>query len=77
MKLVLVFVLLEIMLLNINCCKMKKINYVVLSIVVIVAASCTMAVYFQKNNQNSTQKVESSSSVSADSASVSVDFPKE
>lgn len=56
---------------------MKKINYVVFAVCVIVAASCTMAVYIQKNNQNSTQKVESSSSVSADSASVSVDFPKE
>lgn len=54
----------------------KKINYVVLSLVVLVAASCTMAVYIQKNNQNSTQKVESSSSVSADSASVNVDLPE-
>lgn len=56
---------------------MKKSNYVVIALVALVAASCTMAVYIQKNNQNSTQKVESSSSVSADSASVSVDFPKE
>lgn len=55
---------------------MKKFNYVVLAVCVLVAASCTMAVYIQKNNQNSTQKVESSSSVSADSASVSLDLPE-
>ena len=35
----------------------KRINYVVLSVSVILAASCTFAVYVQKNNTDSTQKV--------------------
>ena len=55
---------------------MKKcINYVVLSLVIIIAASCTFAVYIQKNNANSTQKVENPTSASADSASITIQSP--
>lgn len=50
----------------------KRINYVVLSLVVIFAASCTFAVYVQKNNTDSTQKVENPTSASADSASITI-----
>ena len=55
---------------------MKKTNYVFIALVALDAASCTLAVYVQKNNQNSEQKVESTSSVAADSASVDVQFPE-
>lgn len=55
----------------------NRVNYVAVILVAIVAASCTLAVYVQKNNQNSEQKVESTSSVSADSASVDVQFPEQ
>lgn len=55
---------------------MKKcINYVALSLVVILAASCTFAVYVQKNNTDSTQKVENPTSASADSASITIQSP--
>ena len=53
----------------------KKINYVALSLVVILAASCTFAVYVQKNNTDSTQKVENPTSASADSASITIQSP--
>lgn len=53
----------------------KKINYVVLSLVVIFAASCTFAVYVQKNNKNSKQKVENPTSASADSATITIQSP--
>lgn len=53
----------------------KRISYVVLSLVVILAASCTFAVYVQKNNTDSTQKVENPISSSADSASITIQSP--
>lgn len=53
----------------------KRINYVVLSLVAIIAASCTFAVYVQKNNTDSTQKVENPTSASADSASITIQSP--
>lgn len=53
----------------------KKINYVALFLVVILSASCTFAVYVQKNNTDSTQKVENPTSASADSASITFQSP--
>ena len=53
----------------------KKINYAVLSLAVILASSCTFAVYVQKNNTDSTQKVENPTSASADSASITIQNP--
>lgn len=53
----------------------KRFNYVFLSLVVILAASCTFAVYVQKNNTDSTQKVENPTSASADSASITIQSP--
>lgn len=53
----------------------KRISYVVLLLVVILAASCTFAVYVQKNNTDSTQKVENPISSSADSASITIQSP--
>lgn len=53
----------------------KKINYLVLSLVAIFAVSCTFAVYIQKNNTDSTQKVENPTSASADSASITIQSP--
>lgn len=53
----------------------KNFNYVFLSLVVILSASCTFAVYVQKNNTDSTQKVENPTSASADSASITIQSP--
>lgn len=53
----------------------KRFNYVFLSLVVILSASCTFAVYVQKNNTDSTQKVENPTSASADSASITIQSP--
>lgn len=54
---------------------MKIFNYVTISLIVILSASCTFAVYIQKNNTDSTQKVENPISSSADSASVTIQSP--
>lgn len=54
---------------------MKKFGYVAVSFIVIFAASCTFAVYVQKNNTDSTQKVENPTSASADSASITIQSP--
>lgn len=54
---------------------MKKKHYVTLSIFALLAASCTFAVYVQKDNTNSTQKVENPTSASADSASITIQTP--
>lgn len=56
---------------------MKRKSYVTLILVALLAASCTFAVYVQKNNANSTQKVENPTSASADSASIVVSVPKQ
>lgn len=54
---------------------MKVLSYVAISLIVILAASCTFAVYVQKNNTDSTQKVENPTSASADSASITIQSP--
>lgn len=54
---------------------MKKFSYVTILFIVIFAASCTFAVYVQKNNTDSTQKVENPTSASADSASITIQSP--
>lgn len=54
---------------------MKSSNYVTISLIVILAASCTFAVYVQKDNTDSTQKVENPTSASADSASITIQSP--
>lgn len=54
---------------------MKSLNYATISLIVILAASCTFAVYVQKNNTDSTQKVENPTSASADSASITIQSP--
>lgn len=55
---------------------MKKIiSYVTIILVAASVASCTLAVYTQKNCSRSTQKVENPISGSADSASISVQLP--
>lgn len=54
---------------------MKKKHYVTLIIFALLAASCTFAVYIQKDNTNSTQKVENPTSASADSASITIQTP--
>lgn len=54
---------------------MKSLNYVTIPLIVILAASCTFAVYVQKNNTDSTQKVENPTSASADSASITIQSP--
>lgn len=54
---------------------MVKLNYVLATFIVILVASCTFAVYVQKNNTDSTQKVENPTSASADSASITITNP--
>ena len=54
---------------------MKKKHYVTLIVFALLATSCTFAVYIQKNNTNSTQKVENPTSASADSASITIQSP--
>ena len=54
---------------------MKKKHYVTLIVFALLAASCTFAVYIQKNNTDSTQKVENPTSASADSASITIQTP--
>lgn len=54
---------------------MKKKHYVTLIIFALLTASCTFAVYVQKNNKDSTQKVENPTSASADSASITIQTP--
>lgn len=54
---------------------MRKLSYVLIACVVLVAASCTFAIYVQKNNADSTQKVENPTSASADSASITITNP--
>lgn len=54
---------------------MKRKHYVTLIVLTLLAASCTFAVYVQKDNTNSTQKVENPTSASADSASITIQTP--
>lgn len=43
--------------------------------VAIIVASCTFAVYVQKNNSDSTQKVENPTSASMDSTHIAITNP--
>ena len=54
---------------------MKRKHYVTLIVFALLTASCTFAVYIQKNNTDSTQKVENPTSASADSASITIQSP--
>lgn len=54
---------------------MKKKCYVTIIVFAILVASCTFAVYIQKDNTDSTQKVENPTSASADSASITIQTP--
>ena len=54
---------------------MKKKYYVTIIVFAILVASCTFAVYIQKDNTDSTQKVENPTSASADSASITIQTP--
>lgn len=54
---------------------MRNLSYITIPFIVILAASCTFAVYVQKNNTDSTQKVENPTSASADSASITIQSP--
>lgn len=51
---------------------MKKLNYAFLSLIACLAASCTFAIYVQKNNSDSTQSVENPTSASVDSTTISI-----
>lgn len=51
---------------------MKKLNYACLILIACLAASCTFAVYLQKNNSDSTQNVENPTSASVDSTTISI-----
>lgn len=54
---------------------MKTLNYASLFLVACLAASCTFAVYIQKNNTDSTQKVENPTSASVDSTTITIQSP--
>lgn len=54
---------------------MKRFVYGVIPVLVLACAACTFAVYVQKNNTDSTQKVENPTSASADSASITITNP--
>lgn len=54
---------------------MVKLSYVLATLIVVLVASCTFAVYVQKNNTDSKQKVENPTSTSADSASITITNP--
>ena len=51
---------------------MKKLNYACLTLIACLAASCTFAIYVQKNNSDSTQNVENPTSSSVDSTTISI-----
>lgn len=51
---------------------MKKLNYACLTFIACLAASCTFAIYVQKNNSDSTQNVENPTSASVDSTTISI-----
>ena len=51
---------------------MKKLNYAFLSLIACLSASCTFAIYLQKNNSDSTQNVENPTSASVDSTTISI-----
>lgn len=50
-------------------------KYAFIVLVTALVASCTFAVYVQKHNTNSSQKVENPTSASADSATITIQSP--
>lgn len=54
---------------------MKKFVYGIIPVLALACAACTFAIYNQKGNTNSTQKVENPTSASADSASITITNP--
>lgn len=54
---------------------MKHLNYASIIVCACFAASCTFAIYVQKNNSDSTQKVENPTSASVDSTTITIQSP--
>ena len=54
---------------------MKKLNYASFFICSCLITSCTFAIYVQKNNSDSTQKVENPTSASVDSTTITIQSP--
>lgn len=54
---------------------MKNLNYASVILVSCLVASCTFAIYVQKNNSDSTQKVENPTSASVDSTTITIQSP--
>ena len=54
---------------------MKKLNYASVIVCACLAASCTFAIYVQKNNTDSTQSVENPTSASVDSTTITIQSP--
>ena len=54
---------------------MKNLNYASLVAFAFLVTSCTFAIYVQKNNSDSTQKVENPTSASVDSTTITIQSP--
>lgn len=54
---------------------MKNLNYASLVAFACLITSCTFAIYVQKNNSDSTQKVENPTSASVDSTTITIQSP--
>lgn len=54
---------------------MKHLNYASLIVCACLITSCTFAIYVQKNNSDSTQKVENPTSASVDSTAIIIQSP--
>lgn len=54
---------------------MKKLNYASFIVFACLITSCTFAIYVQKNNSDSTQKVENPTSASVDSTTITIQSP--
>lgn len=54
---------------------MKHLNYASILISACLVTSCTFAIYVQKNNSDSTQKVENPTSASVDSTTITIQSP--
>lgn len=54
---------------------MKNLNYASLVAFSCLVTSCTFAIYVQKNNSDSTQKVENPTSASVDSTTITIQSP--
>lgn len=54
---------------------MKNLNYASIIACACLVTSCTFAIYVQKNNSDSTQKVENPTSASVDSTTITIQSP--